>query len=97
MATYPNEKKDRNKALLVDTLNGVSMLDRIINYRISSVRIGIILRRETLKIFKMLESGKSAIEIALDYGVIYKDKDYSLTPEKIQELVDKEKAKQSSV
>ncbi len=97
MATYPNEKKDRNKALLVETLNGVSMLDRIINYRISSVRIGIILRRETTKIFKLLESGKSIIEIALDYSVIYKDKDYSLTPEKIQELVDKEKAKQSSV
>ena len=46
MTNYPNEKKERNKELLADTLNGISMLDRIVKYRISSVRIGLILKRE---------------------------------------------------
>lgn len=84
MTNYPNEKKERNKELLADTLNGISMLDRIVKYRISSVRIGLILKREVGKIMKGLESGNTSADFATEYN---------LPVEKIEELVNKEKAK----
>lgn len=91
MSNYPNEKKERNKALLVSTVNGVLMVDRITDFRISSVRIGIVLKREIEKIMKEVATGKTLAEIVVEYNVVYKEKTYSLSMEKLHELIEKKK------
>ncbi len=83
MVNYPNEKKARNQELLKDTLDGMSMLDRIIKYRVSSVRIGLIVRRETVKIMKNTLTSTSAT-IASNYDI---------PEDKIIKLIEKEKLK----
>ncbi len=85
MSNYPNEKKDRNKKIFAQTVMGIPMLERIIEHHVSAVRIGVVLKREFLKVIRNIDSDVSISDIAIEYGV---------TPEKLQEYIKKEAEKE---